>query len=116
MQAREGKMHLESLLWGQCRQSNATPVHPVGLVGSETRTKRTQFSFDPTMGWGRGGVHSSLKGSILFQKKSYLILEGDSKIKTFLHKKKSFNKKRIPYMTPSSMFYSLFDIFITFIS
>jgi hypothetical protein len=28
-------------LWGRCRQSNAAHLHPVGLVGPETRTKHT---------------------------------------------------------------------------
>jgi hypothetical protein len=41
MQARGGKLHLESLAPGRCRQPNAARLHPVSLVGPETRTKRT---------------------------------------------------------------------------
>jgi hypothetical protein len=34
-------------LWGRCRQPNVVCLHPVGLVGPETRTKRTLNALTP---------------------------------------------------------------------
>jgi hypothetical protein len=41
MQARGGKLHPESLILGAVQATKHRPPAPVGLVGSETRTKRT---------------------------------------------------------------------------
>jgi hypothetical protein len=46
----EGNCIWRAWLWKRCRQPNAAHLHPVSLVGPETRTKRTltQRSSEPT--------------------------------------------------------------------
>jgi hypothetical protein len=52
-------------LWGRCRQPNASRLHPVSLVGPETRTKRTLYEWGNVSILPHFGLYWACNGSRL---------------------------------------------------
>jgi hypothetical protein len=70
-------------LWGRCRQSNATRLHPVSLVRPETRIKRTLSLSSPgwtferfgslALQWGQSRFSTSVGTNGLTRYASFLV-------------------------------------------